>query len=261
MKLNPDDVEEIDNAHPIELFRGINDDETLSGYTSILKNALCTALEDVLHDTHEERAAEFVKIGKEDPVTARSIILHLVMMWREQARLEPSDSEYVRPGTIRVNLNPIKKLMDMNDVACQDRTVRRLRTPPAWRSHQHVQPGRRVECRVIQQGRLALPYGLVPVDRSPGTVASHQKGHTKARRDIYQAIWPSTRAPFRILPIPHQSPPLLQAAGRYPRTGAAPGWQWISDYPARLPGRCRIQRLVALRRIRPMSCITWALLR
>ena len=75
MKLNPDSIKEIDNAHPIELFRrGINDDETLSGYTSILKNALCTALEDVLHGTHEERAAEFVKIGKEDPTTARSII-------------------------------------------------------------------------------------------------------------------------------------------------------------------------------------------
>ena len=118
MKLNPDSIKEIDNVHPIELFRrGMNDDETLNGYTSILKNALCTALEDVLHGTCEERAAEFVKIGKENPIRARSIILHLVAMWREQARLEPSDSEYMRPGTIRVNLNPIKKLMDMNDVA------------------------------------------------------------------------------------------------------------------------------------------------
>ena len=118
MKLNPDSIKEIDNAHPIELFRrGINDDETLSGYTSILKNALCTALKDVLHGTYEERAAEFVKIGKEDPIMARSIILHLVAMWCEQARLEPSDSEYMSPWTIRVNLNTIKNLFDMNDVA------------------------------------------------------------------------------------------------------------------------------------------------
>ena len=118
MKLNPDSIKEIDNAHPIELFqRGMNDDETLSGYTSILKNALCTALEDVLHGTYEERAAEFVKIGKEDPTRARNIITQLVTAWSRQAELDPSDSEYMRPGTIRVNLNPIKKLMDMNDVA------------------------------------------------------------------------------------------------------------------------------------------------
>ena len=118
MKLNPDSIKEIDNTYPIELFRrGINDDETLSGYTAILRNALCTALEDVLHGTYEERAAEFVKIGKEDPITACNIILHLVAMWCEQARLEPSDSEYMSPWTIRVNLNTIKNLFDMNDVA------------------------------------------------------------------------------------------------------------------------------------------------
>ena len=118
MKLNPGSIKEIDNTHPIELFRrGINDDETLSGYTAILRNALCTALEDVLHGTYEERAAEFVKIGKEDPITACNIILHLVAMWCEQARLEPSDSEYMSPWTIRVNLNTIKNLFDMNDVA------------------------------------------------------------------------------------------------------------------------------------------------
>ena len=124
MKLNPDDIEDIDNAHPIELFRrGIKADETLSGYTAILKNVLCTALEDVLHGTYEERAAEFVKIGKEDPIMARSIIRQLMMMWNKRAELEPSDSKYMSPWTIRVSLNPIKKLMDMNDVALAWRMI------------------------------------------------------------------------------------------------------------------------------------------
>ena len=118
MKLNPDDIEEIDNAHPLERFRrGIKADETFRSYNSALKNVLCTALEDVLHGTYEERATEFVKIGKEDPTRARNIITQLVTAWSRQAELDPSDSEYMRPGTIRVNLNPIKKLMDMNDVA------------------------------------------------------------------------------------------------------------------------------------------------
>ena len=140
VKLNPDDIEDIDNAHPIELFRrGINADETLSGYTAILKNVLCTALEDVLHGTYEERAAEFVKIGKEDPIMARSIIIQLMMMWNKRAELEPSDSKYMSLWMIRVNLSTIKKLMDMNDVGLAWRRIyemcpeRRYGDPnPGW---------------------------------------------------------------------------------------------------------------------------------
>ena len=144
MKLNPRSIKKIDNEHPIELFRrGINDDETLSGYTSILKNALCTALEDVLHGTYEERAAEFVKIGKENPSMALGIVLQLVAMWCEQARLEPSDSRYMNPWAIRVNLSTIKNLFDMNDVAFAWRRVydmcperRQCNPNPGWTSEE-----------------------------------------------------------------------------------------------------------------------------
>ena len=116
--MNLNDIEEIDNAHPLERFRrGIKADETLRSYNSTLKNVLCIALEDVLHGTYEERAAELVKIGKENPIRARNIIAQLVTAWSKQAELDPSDSKYMSPGTNRVNLNPIKKLMDMNDVA------------------------------------------------------------------------------------------------------------------------------------------------
>ena len=87
-KLNPDDIEEIDNAQPLERFRrGIKADETLKSYNSILKNVLCTALEDLLHGTYEERAAEFVKMGKENPSKTRNTIIQLVKMWKNQTKL------------------------------------------------------------------------------------------------------------------------------------------------------------------------------
>ena len=120
--LNPNDIEEIDNAHPLERFRrGIKTADTLRSYNSALKCVLCTALSNVLHGTYEERAAEFVEIGKKDPVKVRNIITQLVKAWKKYAMLDPLDPKHMSPGTIRVNLNPIKKLLDMNDVV------------PAWK--------------------------------------------------------------------------------------------------------------------------------
>ena len=138
-KLSLDEIEEIDNAHPLERFRrGIKTDGTLRSYNSALKSVLCTALEDALHGTYEERAAEFVKIGKENPIRARNIITQLVKAWSRQAELDPSDSKHMSPGTIRAALNPIKKLMDMNDVALAWKMVYEM-CPE--RSHSGPTPG------------------------------------------------------------------------------------------------------------------------
>ena len=116
-KLSLDDVEEIDNAHPMEWFRrGIKTDGTFKTYDSALRSVLCTALGDILHGTYKERAAEFVEIGKKDPVKVRNIITQLVKAWSKQAKLDPSDSKYMSPRSIRTILSPIKKLLDMNDV-------------------------------------------------------------------------------------------------------------------------------------------------
>ena len=115
--LNIREIDEIDNAHPLERFRrGIKTDDTFETYTSTLKCILCTALKHVLHGTYEERAAELVKIGKENPIRARNIITQIVTKWGEQAKLDPLDLKYMAPGSIMTNLSPIKKLLDMSDV-------------------------------------------------------------------------------------------------------------------------------------------------
>ena len=138
-KLSLKDIEEIDNAHPLERFRrGIKTDGTLRSYNSALKSVLCTALEDALQGTYEERAAEFVEIGKKNPIRARNIITQLVKAWSKQAELDPSDSKHMSPGTIRAALNPIKKLMDMNDVALAWKMVYEM-CPE--RSHNGPMPG------------------------------------------------------------------------------------------------------------------------
>ena len=137
--LSPNDKEEIDNAHPLERFRrGIKADETFRSYNSALKSVLCTALEDALHGTYEERAAEFVEIGKKNPVKVRNIITQLVTTWSKQAKLDPSDPKHMSPWTIRVTLNPIKKLLDMNDVALAWKKIYEM-CPN--RSHNGPKPG------------------------------------------------------------------------------------------------------------------------
>ena len=79
-----------------------------------------------------------LKLGKKNPIRARNIITQLVKAWSKQAELDPSDSKHMSPGTIRAALNPIKKLMDMNDVALAWKMVYEM-CPE--RSHNGPMPG------------------------------------------------------------------------------------------------------------------------
>ena len=115
--LNPDDIKDIDNAPPLERFRrGIKADKTLSSYTTTLKSVLCIGLKNVLHNTYEERVEELVKMAKEDPGRVRNILIMLVGLWIEQTKLKGSDPKYMAPGSIRANLTPVQKLLNMNGV-------------------------------------------------------------------------------------------------------------------------------------------------
>ena len=118
MKLTPDDIDSIKNTNPIELFcQGIRSKETKKTYTHMLRRILCRVCEDVLDGTFEERAAELVERAKSDPEWARNLVLKIVMRWREKTILDPLDPEYLNPSTLKFYLCPVKKLLDMNDVA------------------------------------------------------------------------------------------------------------------------------------------------
>ena len=113
--LNPDDIKDISNSHPLERFMGgLKTDKTTRSYTVSLKSVLCTALKNVLHGTYEERAVEIVKMAKEDPDRVCNTITMLVRMWIEQTKLERSDPKYMAPGSIRTSLTPVQKLLNMN---------------------------------------------------------------------------------------------------------------------------------------------------
>ena len=106
-KSNQGDMKEMDNEHPIELFRrGMNADATFRSYNKALRSVLCTALEDVLHGTYEERAAEFVEIGKKDPIRARNIITQLVTTWSKQAETGSVGFETHEPRDDQGGLEP-----------------------------------------------------------------------------------------------------------------------------------------------------------
>ena len=142
--LNPDEISEIGNGRPLELFRsGIQSDETLRSYRSLLKRVLCTALKNVLQGTYEERVEELVKMAKEDPSRARRIFTSLVNVWIEQTKLEPSDAEYMALGSIRTSLTPVQKLLEMNEAPLPWKVILRMcprkkssRPKPGWTSEE-----------------------------------------------------------------------------------------------------------------------------
>ena len=117
MKLNPEDVRPESDKDPLELFHiHITSPNTDKKYTSTLRLFLCKVLEDILHGTFEERAKEFVEIGRNDPQRMRGILLGLSGVMRERTKKKKNDSDYLNPSSILTYFNPIKKLLNANDV-------------------------------------------------------------------------------------------------------------------------------------------------
>ena len=75
MKIRVEDLNEV-TKEPIKLFYdGIKSHETREKYTRTLRRILCDFLEDVLHGSFEERAAELVNKAKSNPDFTLSVLL------------------------------------------------------------------------------------------------------------------------------------------------------------------------------------------
>ena len=125
MKLLRDDIVRAGDTDPLDLMRqGIRSEETRDKYTRTLRQILCKVFEDVLEGTFEERAAQLVRLGRDDPAWTRDLLLNLTRKLRERTELPRNDRDYLNPISFGNYLGPIKKLFDMNDVAMPWKRIR-----------------------------------------------------------------------------------------------------------------------------------------
>ena len=118
MKIDKDEFKRSEEKPALELFmQGIKAEETREKYTRTLKRILCVILEDFLEGTFDQRANQLVKMAKEDPKWIIDILLNLSKKLRERTTLPKDHLDYLNPSSIDNYFKPIRKLLDMNDVA------------------------------------------------------------------------------------------------------------------------------------------------
>ena len=117
MKLEVEEFERVEESEPLELYhQGIKADKTREKYTNMLRLVLCDMLEDILKGTFEQRAEQFVRQSREDPMWARDLMLSMSKKMRQRTVLEHDHPQYLNPASFHNYFNPVKKLLDMNDV-------------------------------------------------------------------------------------------------------------------------------------------------
>jgi hypothetical protein len=117
VKIHTEDLHNV-NKEPIMLFYdGIKSPETREKYTRTLRRILSDILEDVLHGTFEERAAELVNKSKGNPDFALSVLLAIARKLKQRTDLAVTDPNYLNPESFANYFKPLKKLFDMNGIA------------------------------------------------------------------------------------------------------------------------------------------------
>lgn len=117
MKLAMEEIVRMEDASPLDLFKqGMKSEETIDKYTRTLKMVTCEVFVEVLKGSFEERVAQLVKKGREDPLWARDLLISLSGKLRMRTELPKGNKDYLNPDSFPNYFKPIKKLFDMNDV-------------------------------------------------------------------------------------------------------------------------------------------------
>ena len=117
MKVKPEDIRPISEEDPLKLFHSsIKSPSTDKDYTDKLHRILYNVLETVLEGTFEERAKQFVEMGRNDEERMLGILLELSSVMTERTKKDKSDPDYFNPSSIPNYFAPVKKLLDSNDV-------------------------------------------------------------------------------------------------------------------------------------------------
>ena len=97
MKITRAEFERTKDAPPLEMFaQGIKAEETREKYTRTLRRVLCGVFEEILEGTFEERAAQLVRYGRENPEWVRDLLLNLSKKLRARTELARDDPNYYK---------------------------------------------------------------------------------------------------------------------------------------------------------------------
>ncbi len=118
MKLTREAFKRIGDAPPLDMFdQGIKAEETREKYTRSLRYVMCIVLEEMLEGIFEQRVEQFVRRGRESPGWILDIMINISDMLRRRTTLPHNDPEYYNPSSFANYFKPLKKLLEMNDVA------------------------------------------------------------------------------------------------------------------------------------------------
>lgn len=118
MKLTREDMMRSGEVPPLDLFRqGIRAKATRDRYTESLRKVVCEFLEEWLEGDFEERVAQLVRHGRDEPDWTRDLLVSLSRKLRERTELAKDDPDYLNPVSFGNYFKPLRKLFRMNDVS------------------------------------------------------------------------------------------------------------------------------------------------
>ena len=150
MELKPEEIIQT-KENPLELFySSLKSEYTKKDYDRKLRKVMCEFLGPILkgdpelvkqqelqdHPTkrgikrtffdadYEIRVNEFVKRASKDTEWAESILISLAKKFGDRTRLEKTNSDYIKPTSLKNYFNPIQKLLDMSNVIVSWKRIR-----------------------------------------------------------------------------------------------------------------------------------------
>ena len=168
MKLLRDEMVRTGDAPPLDLLKqGIRADETRGRYVRALRLITGEFLDDLLEGTFEERVAQLVRYGRDDPDWTLDLLFNMSRKLRERTRLARDDPDYLNPTSFPNYFVPLKKLFDMNNVVIPWNRV--YATYPELDNMPDTDGWTREEiAQILRQARDVLDRALVLVLASSG---------------------------------------------------------------------------------------------
>ncbi len=120
MKLELTEFKRFNDKSPLELFKeGIRADATKYAYGKRLKFILCNVFQDILQGSYEDRARQMTELARNNPEWILDLLLSLSLKLRKRTELPKKDKQYLSPNSIKNYFKPLKKFLDMNNIAVQ----------------------------------------------------------------------------------------------------------------------------------------------
>ena len=118
MKLRLEEFKRTEEKPAMQLFLdGIRADHTKDYYTRRQRYLLCGVFEEIFSGSFDERAQELVERTRKEPKFTVDLMLNFITLCKQRTILPKTHPDYLSPYSVPGYLKPVKKLLDMNDVA------------------------------------------------------------------------------------------------------------------------------------------------